>query len=468
MAGDSLYDRIVRAAIWLAAFCFAAGVFLSITLLFRGLPPTEPVAIGLVTIQRIAKLQDYLGAAIFFLLVPPLTVYFQRLGTKLTRRYDHTAALLFAAPFLLSPLFYLTTGKFGWVLLLPIALAYAGVNALHFARTRLWLRELFRPELRPYHALLFAEGLSWILYRYITVGKRIAHIPTLFLEVVFVAGFLAVFWGVAFLICRTTELAFGTRADETFRRLTSGALPFALLPLIAVLWIPMTQPRAVMAVVLLVSALFAMRQPLSGRTAWRLAAFVILPALVYIFSYASTASLSQWVDLFHRGEAIGPASDYLRGKAPYRDVFALHGMLEDGLLDAWLFELFGRSLDVAINRTVILGAFLGVAIWYLGLALFESIPLAVLCVAMGSWTTAENNRTFFQVAAVALFWHALRRKSRVAAVASGAFAGVALFFSYEIGMFTIAGALGTCVVLAIVGRRVGGDDGAAPSWSAVG
>ena len=84
-------------------------------------------------------------------------------------------------------------------------------------------------------------------------------------------------------------------------------------------------------------------------------------------------------------------------------------MLEDGLLDAWLMELFGRSLDVAIARTVIVGAFLGVSIWFLGIAVFDSIPLALVCVAMGSWTTAENNRTFFQVAAVALFWNALRR-----------------------------------------------------------
>ncbi|HEX7152962.1 MAG TPA: hypothetical protein VF618_15850 [Thermoanaerobaculia bacterium] len=454
MAGDSLYDRIVRAALWVAAFCFAAGVFLSLTLMFRGLPVTEPVAIGLVTIQRVSKFKDYLGAALFFLLVPPLTVYFHRLGTKLTRGFDTTEALLFTGPFLLSPLFYLTTGKFGWVLLLPIALAYGAVNALRFARTRRWLRDIFRQELQPYHALLFAEGLSWIVYRYLTVGKRIAHIPTLFLEVVFVAGFLALFWGVALLICRLSELNFGVPAEEMFRRLTSGALPFALLPIIAVVWIPMTQPRLVMAAVLLLSALIAMRRPIGARTAWRLAAFVILPGLVYIFSYASTASLSQWVDLFHRGEAIGPASDYLRGKAPYREVFALHGMLEDGLLDAWLFELFGRSLEVAINRTVILGAFLGVAIWFLGLVLFESIPLAVLCVAMGSWTTAENNRTFFQVAAVALFWHALRRRSRVAAVASGVFGGVALFFSYEIGVFTIAGALATCVIIAIARRRV--------------
>ena len=32
-------------------------------------------------------------------------------------------AVLFTAPFLLSPLFYLTTGKAGWILLLPVAIA---------------------------------------------------------------------------------------------------------------------------------------------------------------------------------------------------------------------------------------------------------------------------------------------------------------------------------------------------------
>ena len=68
-----IYERITAALLWIAAFCFASGVFFSITLLFRSLPPTPPVAIGVVTIERYSKLKDYLGAAIFFLAVPPLT-----------------------------------------------------------------------------------------------------------------------------------------------------------------------------------------------------------------------------------------------------------------------------------------------------------------------------------------------------------------------------------------------------------
>ena len=81
-----IYERITAALLWIAAFCFASGVFFSITLLFRSLPPTPPVAIGVVTIERYSKLKDYLGAAIFFLAVPPLTIWFRRIGAQLLER----------------------------------------------------------------------------------------------------------------------------------------------------------------------------------------------------------------------------------------------------------------------------------------------------------------------------------------------------------------------------------------------
>jgi hypothetical protein len=452
-----LYERIANAFVWAAAFCLASGVFLSLTMLLRGLPPTDPVAIGLVTIERYSKLRDYVVAALFLLLVPPLTVWLQRvLGRAVGRLRTMSERLLFMAPYLLSPLFYLTTGKVGWIVLLPIALSLAGPRLLVFVRTRRWLRDLFRAELGPYHALLFSEAVAWLFYRYLVTARRIAHVPTLFLEVVFVALFLAIFWTAAILIARIAELQFGSSAEHIFRRITIAGLPIVVLPFLAAIWVPLPQPRLILFVTLLFCALTALRvrRPLSPRGASKLGAYFVIPALIYLFSYGSTAELSQWIDLFHRGEAIGPASDYLRGKVPFRDVFALHGMLEDGLLDAWLMELFGRSLDIAVLRTVVLGSFLGVAIWFLGIAVFDSMPLAMLCVAMGSWTTAENNRTLFQVAAVAFFWRALRRRERWPAVMSGVFAGIALFFSYEIGMYTIVGAFAAAVVLAIVSRRV--------------
>jgi len=454
-----LSERVAAALLWTAAFAFATGLFFSLTLLLSGLPPTPPVAVGLVTIERYSKMKDYLAAALFFVAVPPLTVWLRHLGARLLareqRRFDAgramPVAMLFTMPFLLSPLFYLTTGKVGWIVLLPVALAYGGVRALHAFDTTSWLRRLFRRELYPYHALLFCEALAWIIFRYLVTIRRIAHYPTLLLEVVFVGVFLALFWGVAVLVARLAELSFGADGDDVFRRVACGGLPIVLLPLIATIRVPTPMPSLLVAGALLLSAILtlAIRKPLAPRRAWGLAAYLIIPALIYCFSYASSAQPSQAIDLFHRGESIGPASDYLRGKAPYTEVFALHGMLEDGLLDAWLMMAFGRSVDVAIARSVIVGAFLAVSIWYLGIAIFQSIPLALLVVAMGSWTTAENNRTFFQVAAVALLWIALSRRSRAAAIGSGVFAAIALFFSYEIGMYTIVGAVVSIIVVSV-------------------
>ena len=230
-----LYARIVSALTWIAAFCLAAGVFLSITLLFGSLPPTSPVAIGVVTIERYSKLRDYLGAALFFLLVPPLTVWLRGVFARAVERKSVGEAMLFTVPYLFSPLFYLTTGKVGWILGIPIALSLGGPRALAFWRTRRWLRDLFRRELHPYHALLFAEALSWVLFRYLVLARRIAHIPTLFLEAVFVAVFLALFWAAAILIARLVELSTGARADDVFRRITAATLPLVLLPFIATL-----------------------------------------------------------------------------------------------------------------------------------------------------------------------------------------------------------------------------------------
>jgi hypothetical protein len=444
MNARPLSDRIIAALLWATAFCFATGLFLSLTLFFPSLPPTKPVAIGIVTILRYPKLKDYLAIGLFFLTVPPLTILFHRYGSRLVPRRN-VPAILFLSPYLLAPFFYLTTGKAGWILALPVALSLLAPRALEAWESRRWLREMFREELRPYHALLFCEAVSWILFRYLVTGRRIAHIPTLLLEVVFVGTLIALFWVVALFITRMVKLQFGI---DVFRQIVTAAIPLVVLPFLPLFWIPTTEPRLAILVALLLAALIAMRirTPLSPRGAWRLSAFVILPALIYLVSYTSTAYPPQAIDLFHRGESIGPASDYLRGKVPFRDTFPLHGMLEDGLLDSWLMQLFGRSVDVAIASGVILGGFLSVSIWFLGLAVFESIPLAMLCVAMGAWTTAENSRTFFQVAAVALFWNALKRRSRWSAVFSGVFAGVAIFFSYEIGLYTIVAAIIVLVV----------------------
>src|SRR5512140_3165482 len=65
-----LPQRALAALLWIAAFCFATGIFLSSTLLLRGIPPTAHVAVGRVTIENASKTRDYATAGLFFAMVP--------------------------------------------------------------------------------------------------------------------------------------------------------------------------------------------------------------------------------------------------------------------------------------------------------------------------------------------------------------------------------------------------------------
>src|SRR5512140_116355 len=81
-----LPQRALAALLWIAAFCFATGIFLSATLLLRGIPPTPHVAVGRVTIENVSKAREYATALLFFVLVPPVTVGLYRYGSKINEK----------------------------------------------------------------------------------------------------------------------------------------------------------------------------------------------------------------------------------------------------------------------------------------------------------------------------------------------------------------------------------------------
>jgi len=447
--------RTINGAIWLAAFCFAAGIFLGATQLLRGIPPTPNVAVGRVTIEHASKLRDYLTALLFFILVPAATLWLQRLGVRqeeiFRRRSAHPdlASALFIAPFFLAPFLYLTTFKWGWPLLIPLAASQLGPRALiGYERTH-WIRRLLARDMAPANGLIVFEALAWIFFRYIAVGRRIAHVPTLFLEIVFVAFFIAAFWAAFALIARLATLAKDVTMEVALQRVAVGAMPILVLPLMALSFLPGAKAISIVMPLVVVTILFALRgnAPIDPQALRRITAYAAVPFLLYCVSYASTAALTQWIDLFHRGEALGPASDYLRGKIPYRDVFVLHGLLEDGQLDAWLMRLFGRNVDIALARPVVLGSLAVPALWYVAMAIFDSIPIAAVVMLLGAVTTVDNEREFFEIAVLALLLAAMRRQSKTLYALSGIVAGVTLFFSFDIGLYSIGGALLTIAVL---------------------
>ncbi|HEY6842970.1 MAG TPA: hypothetical protein VI391_02300, partial [Thermoanaerobaculia bacterium] len=247
----------------------------------------------------------------------------------------------------------------------------------------------------------------------------------------------------------------GIDTEIAMQRLSVAALPLVVLPAMAIAFVPGSIAISIVFVLTIVAIFIALggRAPIDPRAVRALTAYGVIPILLYCGSYASTASLTQWIDLFHRGEALGPASDYLRGKVPYRDVFVLHGLLDDGLLDAWLMELFGRNVTVALARPAVLGSFAPPALWYLGMAIFDSIPLAAIGVALGAVTTVDNERVFFEVAALAILIAAIRRNSHPLFHLAGIVAGIAIFFSLDIGLYAVGGSILTLLFLGAVGLK---------------
>jgi len=455
---NDLVTGTIRSLLWLAAFCFAAGIFLTATLLLRGVPPTAHVAVGRVTVENASKLSDYLAALLFFLVAPAATIPLYRLGVRENERLRaavtghgmrNLVSILFLAPFFLAPFLYLTTFKPAWPVIIPIAVSQLLPRAVITWQRRRWVRQLFAPGMEPFHALIAVEALAWILFRYIAVGKRIAHIPTLFLEIAFIGFFIALFWLAFLLVARIAAFTFDLTTEAALQRIAIAGLPLVILPALALLFIPgnVAMPIVLIMVLLALPLTLTKREPIDSKAVRNVVAFAILPFLLFCISYASTASLTQWIDLFHRGESLGPASDLLRGKVPFRDVFVLHGLLEDGLLDSWLMQLFGRTVNVAILRPVVLGSVAVSMLWYLGMVIFDSIPLAMLSIFLGAVTTVDNERALLEILAIAFLIGALRRNSRWLALASGVAAGVTIFYSLDIGLYAIGG--GILAILAV-------------------
>ncbi len=484
---DELIDRTISALLWIAAFAFAIGVILSFTLLLRVLPPTPLVAVGRVTVERASKARDYAGAAIFFLLIAPLTIGFHRAAARENERLRHrtmpqmrdVVSFLFVAPFFLAPFLFLTTEKWGWPVVLPIALAAALPRIAILFDEHAWMRHLLRPEMRPFHTLIVTEAVAWIVFRYIATGKRIAHFPTLFLESAFVIFVVAVFWAAFVLLARLAALALGVDTDRALQRIAIAALPLVMLPLLALLLVPgtiaITVVMIVVAIAVLIASGVAGSQPAGGLREHRTSAVavrratvsIIIPLLLYCASYVSAAATWQSIDLFHRGESLGPASDYARGKVPYRDVFVLHGLLQDGLLDGWLIELFGRDESMVLARPAVLGSLATPALWYLAVVVFDSVPIAALVMLLGAVTFVDNERALLEIVVVTLFLAATRRSgvwtgfsrsrpaeagphteaSRILYVLCGAAAAFSLFYSFDIGLYSLGGAMIAALIL---------------------
>lgn len=459
----NLSRGLVSALVWIGSLAFAIAWFFSIQKLLRSVPPTEPFAIGRITLDGASKLRDYLGAAILYLFVPVATVAFHRIGSAffafLIRTLHPTrarllAALLFTLPYAVSPMLFIATRSEGRSIIFPILFSMLGVYLVNLWEREASLRNLFRRELHAYHALVCAAGCAVLMFRYTTTGSRLANDRTLFLELPLIGLSLLMLLAAVLGIARLAARLRGESAEDVFPRIAWATSPLLLLAPLGLTEMPAGRTLLIVAafsVALLLAGGFVRRR-ISVTSTRFIVAWVIVPMLLFCLNYASTASSTHWTDLFHRGEALGPASDYLRGKVPYRDVFVLHGLMENGFLDAGLMEVFGRDAQVSARRVIVFDALGLAAVGILAMAVFNSIPLTLATVAVSLVTSVGNQRSVFEILSVAFLVLALRRGRLLPLAVSGLFAALALFYSLETGIYSIGGALLTLVVLAILQR----------------
>jgi hypothetical protein len=74
----------------------------------------------------------------------------------------------------------------------------------------------------------------------------------------------------------------------------------------------------------------------NARRATQILVLVVYPLALYSYANAlslATAEGKPRIDFFEDGHPMLPASEYLRGELPYRDVLPAHGLIEDGLFD---------------------------------------------------------------------------------------------------------------------------------------
>src|SRR5204862_488898 len=98
-------------------------------------------------------------------------------------------------------------------------------------------------------------------------------------------------------------------ASRRGRRRARVPLRRPVLPALGLRFVPAHIAIAGVMAVVVVAILLLLRrdEPVDEERVRNVVAYLIFPALLYCLSYASTAGLTQWIDLFHRGESLGPA-----------------------------------------------------------------------------------------------------------------------------------------------------------------
>ena len=175
------------------------------------------------------------------------------------------------------------------------------------------------------------------------------------------AGILAVSFGLAMLL-GSRDAARGA----VFLAAACPILPLTLLgPRPPAFWFTVGVAGIVLPILARSAAgsLPAIQRPLRTALLW-----ILLPGSVTGLVAAAVMRAPTVGDVFEDGHALLPASEYLNGERPYRDIVPGHGLFSDGLLQAAQLRLFGDDYRGLKRGTKLVGVFFNPAFYALGWA----------------------------------------------------------------------------------------------------
>ncbi len=182
--------------------------------------------------------------------------------------------------------------------------------------------------------------------------------------------------------------------------------------------------------------------------------WVLLPGSVTGFVAAAVTRAPMLADVFEDGHHLLPASEYLRGELPYRDIVPGHGLVSDGLLHVTELRLFGDDYRGLNRGTKVAGLFFLPAFYALGWAAtgsaavgFGGLVLTLLLVPNYVFV-----RAILSIAALTLAVYGARTRRPGAWLACGAALPLGVCVAVD---FTVYAAAGVGVALWVArGKRL--------------
>ncbi|HEV7240051.1 MAG TPA: hypothetical protein VGQ36_12500 [Thermoanaerobaculia bacterium] len=190
------------------------------------------------------------------------------------------------------------------------------------------------------------------------------------------------------------------------------------------------------------------------RRAMKALTMIVFPLALFAYWNAmstSTAEGKPRMNFFEDGHSLLPASEYLRGERPYRDILPAHGLIEDGFFDYLVFQTGDVTAGRRTKAREVIGTLNAIALYALAWAVTGSAEAALLSVLLSIMTGlfAPTIRMLPPIATLAMIAAAVRwRRPRWFAYA--AFGTVVCgATSLDFGAYTFA-----TLVVAVIRSRV--------------